>query len=216
MTEQRIKLNNIVQNQLPAYIREEFPSLLSGRSFIKANSGWSTLLTYGVIREISAQWAGGNRNDGNIDLLHATYYRPNVLDRIKSKKLVVTLHDFIPEKLGWHGVRNPHVGKSLLLKRADLVICVSEATKNEAMERHSLDPEKIRVIHHGINVDPRIQVKKLSGSNPSVLFVGHRGGYKNFHFLLQALREMNRGSKKLSLTLVGPKLSGRERPKNLQ
>jgi glycosyltransferase involved in cell wall biosynthesis len=189
------------------YIREEFPELLKGRSFIRANSGWSTLLTYGVIRELSAQWAGGSRNNHKIDVLHATYYRPSIFDKSKSKKIVVTLHDFIPEKLGWHGVRNPHVGKSSLAKRADLVICVSQATKNDAIERLKLDPEKIRVIHHGVNVDPMVKVKKNIGSNPNVLFVGHRSGYKNFQFLLRALREINLGSQKLSLTLVGPRLS---------
>ena len=55
------------------YIKEEYPHLIPARNFIKASSGWSTLATYGLIREVSSQWAGGKSSKIPLDVLHATY-----------------------------------------------------------------------------------------------------------------------------------------------
>lgn len=189
------------------YIREIFPKLEDSRRFFKAKSGWSTLATYGIMREFSSMWAGGRNPQSHIDVLHATYYRPLLFNKLSADKLVLTIHDFIPEKLGWTGFRNPHIGKKTLSKKADLVICVSEVTKNELMERYDFEEERIRVIHQGV-VLPINQTSKVEmDSDPYLLFVGHRGGYKNFMEFLDAFSLVRTRFPEMKLVLVGPSLS---------
>lgn len=192
------------------YIREMFPNLDDSRRFFKANSGWSTLATYGITRELSSMWAGGRNPRSQIDVLHATYYRPLLFNKLSAKKLVLTVHDFIPETLGWTGFRNPHIGKKTLSKKADLVICVSEVTKNELMERYDLEEENVRVIHQGV-VIPTNQASKLEmESDPYLLFVGHRNGYKNFTEFLVAFSFVRSRFPEMKLVIVGPSLSESE------
>jgi glycosyltransferase involved in cell wall biosynthesis len=180
------------------------------RHFIQARGGWSTLFTYGAIREISSTWAAGLVKPRNLDVLHATYYRPTKLDEIGSKKLVVTVHDFIPESLGWAGPRNPHIGKKRIANKADMVICVSENTKNETLSRYKIDENRLRVIHHGVDMPLRIEPKRISDDQPYLLFVGHRDGYKNFQILLDSLKEINSKECRFKLIIVGPELSPSE------
>ena len=192
------------------YIREIFPKLDDSRRFFKANNGWSTLATYGITRELSSMWAGGINPKSQIDVLHATYYRPSLFNKLSADKLVLTVHDFIPEKLGWTGFRNPHIGKKTLSKKADLVICVSEVTKNELMEKYDLEEERVRVIHQGV-VIPTNQASKVGvDSDPYLLFVGHRNGYKNFMEFLVAFSLVRSRFPEMKLVIVGPSLSETE------
>lgn len=180
------------------------------RYFFQARSGWSTLFTYGPVREISSTWAAGLAKPRNLDLLHATYYRPTKLEEISSKKLAVTIHDFIPESLGWTGLRNPHIGKKKIANKADIVICVSENTKNELLSRYKIDENRLRVIHHGVDIQLGIEPKKIAEDSPYLLFVGHRNGYKNFQILLESFKEINVRECRFRLIIVGPKLSPSE------
>ena len=177
------------------------------RHFQQARGGWSTLFTYGLIREISSIWAAGSYKPNTLDLLHATYYRPNIIERFNVKKLAVTIHDFIPEILGWTGPRNPHIGKKKIANKADMVICVSENTKNETLSRYRIDENRLRVIHHGVDMQLNIEPKKISEDLPYLLFVGHRNGYKNFHILLESFKEINAKECRFRLIIVGPELS---------
>jgi glycosyltransferase involved in cell wall biosynthesis len=192
------------------YIRQVFPKLESSRRFFKANSGWSTLATYGITREISSMWAGGKNHQSKIDVLHATYYRPLLFDKLSANKLAITIHDFIPEKLGWTGFRNPHIGKKTLSKKADLVICVSEVTKSDLMDRYDLEEEHVRVIHQGVVIPINQTPKAGMDSDPYLLFVGHRSGYKNFIEFLVAFSLVRLRFPEMKLMIVGPSLSESE------
>ena len=180
------------------------------RHFYQARSGWSTLFTYGLIREISSFWAAGSYKSTSLDVLHATYYRPNRIEKFNAKKLVVTLHDFIPESLGWTGLRNPHIGKKKIAHKADMIICVSENTKNEAISRYKIDENKLRVIHHGVDMYLNIEPREIPEGSPYLLFVGQRSGYKNFQILLESFKEINAKDCRFRLIIVGPELSPSE------
>ena len=180
------------------------------RHFQQARGGWSTLLTYGLIREISSIWAAGSYKPTSLDVLHATYYRPNRIEKFNANKLAVTIHDFIPESLGWTGPRNPHIGKKNIANRADMVICVSENTKNETLSRYKIDENRLRVIHHGVDMQLNIESKKIEEDSPYLLYVGHRSGYKNFHVLLESFKEINAKECRFRLIIVGPELSPSE------
>ncbi len=183
------------------------------RHFINVRSGYSNALTHGPIRALSSRYAGGANPVHNTEIFHATFYRPTPWERRVAKKLVVTVHDFIPEKLGWTGLRNPHIGKKNLVHRADKIICVSKATADELKEFYKVEETKISIVPHGVE-SSALKVKSFSErlqQKPYVLYIGHRGGYKNFSILVQAMELL--GPKKLGLELciAGPPLEVSER-----
>jgi len=177
----------------------------SQRKFFAAKSGYSTGLTLGPIRAISSLWSGGNPIHARTDIFHATYYRPNLLERNPGQKLVCTVHDFIPEKLGWNGLRNPHIGKKRLVLKADLIICVSQNTADELKDYFGISDERVEVVYHGVDAAESATPKE-SVSNPdapSILYVGHRSGYKNFATLLKSLNIL-RTKMRFKLIVAGP------------
>lgn len=185
---------------------------LPRRNFIQSQSGYSTLLTYGPVRTLSSMWAGGRSTGKPADIFHATYYRPTYYERRKSKKLAITIHDFIPEKLGWLGVRNPHIGKKALAKKADLIFCVSEQTKQDLFDFYRISGDRVRVVGHGIDIksekSKNYESKILEGK--SILYVGHRAGYKNFEILVTAVRELRKADKTIILLIAGQSLDLQE------
>lgn len=186
--------------------------LLPRRNFIQSRSGYSTMLSYGAVRTLSSMWAGGRSPSNPVDIFHATYYRPTYYESRKSKKLAITIHDFIPEKLGWLGVRNPHIGKKALVKKADLIFCVSEQTAQDLFDFYRISGDRVRVVGHGIHVksnkSKNYETKILEGK--SILYVGHRAGYKNFEILISAIKELRKTDKTITLTVAGPSLDLRE------
>lgn len=181
------------------------------RRFLSAKSGYSTALTLGPIRTISSLWAGGNPIQGRAEIFHATYYRPNLFERLPGQKLVCTVHDFIPEKLGWKGLRNPHIGKKSLILRADLIICVSQVTADELKENLGISDDRVEVVHHGVDFTESITPKEsvVDNEKPKILYVGHRSGYKNFRVLLESLPIL-RLNMDFKLVVAGPILTNGE------
>jgi glycosyltransferase involved in cell wall biosynthesis len=123
------------------------------------------------------------------DLIHETYYStkpffPSV------KKRVITIHDMIHEKFPEHFSKFDPVRmeKASSAARADHIICVSESTKRDVIEILNVDPEKISVIHLASSLG--VHLARGSGikldSRPFILYVGNRGGHKNFNGFLSA------------------------------
>lgn len=123
------------------------------------------------------------------DLVHETYYSfANVLS--KKSKIVITIHDMIPEKFNRSFPRSDLTAlfKAKAIKRADGIICVSENTRKDLLEKFDVDPHKVFVTHLGCSFQPISQPPVISKffPRPYLLYVGHRGNYKNFSKLLEA------------------------------
>jgi len=162
-------------------------------------------MTYGPIRSLNSLWAGGATNKTQLDLVHSTFYRPELLEKSMGKKLAITLHDFIPEKLGWLGLRNPHIGKYKLAIMADLIICVSKQTAEDLYTFYGIRDERVVVIPHGSH--PRNSYpKRPKPRKVSILYVGHRRGYKNFRILPEALSLIRKDLPDFELVIAGPAL----------
>ena len=126
------------------------------------------------------------------DLIHETYFFPYRLGPKKAPR-VITIHDMIHEKFA---ASFPNADKTAGYKaraaeRADHVICVSESTRRDAIDILGLSPEKITVVHHGfalmgVGGDKAVEFSSQAIVRPFLLYVGHRGGYKNFLGLLEA------------------------------
>jgi glycosyltransferase involved in cell wall biosynthesis len=179
--------------------------------YLTPSSPKKMLFTYGLFKTLNASFASGTKPGiSRGKLFHATYYRPNFLESFGHNKFAITVHDFIPEKLGWDGIRNPHLGKKKLLNKADLIFCVSQATANEVSEFYGIRNANFVVVPHGVKAVSDVQEKVSSTTNPNVLYVGHRSGYKNFGQLAKALKLLWQKGFDVQLNTVGPEFSNAE------
>ena len=142
----------------------------------------------------------------DFDVFHPTYYDPYFLSYLR-KPLVVTLHDMTYERLPeYFWARDPLTRqKRQNLERADLIIAISETTKRDLLDLFpALNPEKVRVVYHGIDLESPVVIRPLR-EVPSdyLLFVGDRSGYKNFYLLLESFRALARRYPDLHLVLAG-------------
>lgn len=136
------------------------------------------------------------------DIIHPTYYYAT---KPKRGKFLVTVHDMTHEKYSGVYPVNKRViaAKRKIIPQADRIIAVSENTKRDILQFFpSIDPAKISVIYHGASMTPK-------GNEPSplhedyVLFVGHRGMYKNFSRFTEAMKEIMTTHKSLHVFCAG-------------
>ena len=124
------------------------------------------------------------------DILHQTYYADISVN--KKFKRIITIHDFTHEKLSgnFSSLDKTADLKKLAVEKSDGIICVSESTKIDLLERYDTKGKKIKVIYHGnslkyyVKEEPVIKYKYL-------LYVGDRRSYKNFGIMIK-LFEMNK------------------------
>ncbi|MFN4254970.1 MAG: glycosyltransferase family 4 protein [Saprospiraceae bacterium] len=147
------------------------------------------------------------------DVLHPTYFDPYFLPTAERLGIpfVLTVHDMIHEKFG-HGSGGRFSidatvvpGKKLLAERAAAIVAVSEHTKRDLLEIYpQLPPDKITVIWHGnsLKINPKAPLQ-LNLPEQFVLFVGNRGGYKNFSFFIREMAELLRERTGLFAVLAG-------------
>jgi mannosyltransferase len=141
------------------------------------------------------------------DVFHSSYYR---VPTSRSTRYVVTVYDFIYERYRNGPARWVHsLQKLRSIKRADAVICISHATRNDVLRYvPSVEPSRVHVVYLGVDQetffpDRTSPVDKLDNT---VLYVGQRGGYKRFDLAVEALARCQ----DLSLGIVGPTPSQRE------
>jgi glycosyltransferase involved in cell wall biosynthesis len=125
----------------------------------------------------------------NFDILHQTYFADL---KIKNKfKRIITIHDFTHEKL--HGefssLDKTAVLKKLAVEKSDGIICVSESTKNDLLERYNTKGKKIKVIYHGNSLKYDVKEEPVL-KGKYLLYVGDRRSYKNFEIIIK-LFEIN-------------------------
>lgn len=139
------------------------------------------------------------------DILHATYYSRHARPR-GAARLVITVHDMIHE-LFPHCFR-PDDPVSALKRRAvasaDHIICVSEHTRQDLCRLLAVPAERTSVVHHGVHLNPFEEGgAQVPPGRPYLLFVGQRGGYKNFDLLLRALAEDARLARDVDVVAFG-------------
>lgn len=159
-----------------------------------------------------ARWRGRCRaflrwlQRNQVNIWHSTYY---TLPIGWHGPVVITVYDLIYNRF-------PHMFKKpqdewirshmrLAIMAADVVICISATTRENLMQLYAVDTTKLRVIPLGVApVFRQIQAANLPdvAPRPFLLFVGQRGGYKNFTTLLQAYSRWSLRSE-IDLLVVG-------------
>jgi glycosyltransferase involved in cell wall biosynthesis len=143
------------------------------------------------------------------DLLHETYYSHRTLAP-RGTPTVVTVYDMIQERLPHYFPQQSDIRKrkSASILRAQHVICISESTRQDLLHFLPVDPRRVTVV-------------ALAGSFTSaplepvapqhLLYVGARGGYKNFNTLLRAISILPSALRHIPLVVFGgSRLSDRE------
>lgn len=130
---------------------------------------------------------------GHYDIYHSTYYR--FVRTVRAARTVVTHHDCGPEIF-------PHLFpnskkifqfKRNLFRRADLILCVSNSSRDDLFRFYDVPREKTRIVYNGVSPMVRrpegvIELQSvISGS--FLLYVGSRSPYKNFDELLRVYVE---------------------------
>jgi len=126
------------------------------------------------------------------DILHLTYY-PHKIFRNTKTKLVVTLYDLIQELYPEYYANDDSIErKRKALYEADLILCISESTRNDLLNYYKVDPKKTRVVYLGPTFENNSSLVYDNVNNPNpnkrpyLLFVGLRDSYKNFKTAVKA------------------------------
>jgi len=161
-----------------------------------------------------------------IDLFHGLDARIYDSKRVKN---VVTIHDMLQYTNEFPATRHPE--KKIrryerVLTKADRIIAVSGHTKREILRYFPVDPEKIDIVHHGVEErfqpkDPeatRNALQKYEIRLPYLLYVGTFENRKNLPRVLEAFsRVENEYPKSVQLVLVGSsRLRGEEAREKLR
>lgn len=124
------------------------------------------------------------------DIFHETYYTENTVVA-KGAKRILTVYDMIHERFADtfpdHDKTSRY--KRAAVQRADHIISISHSTKRDLCEMFRVPPEKVSVVHLGFEKFPETEIATHStkSDKPFLLFVGNRGGYKNFNGMLRAV-----------------------------
>jgi glycosyltransferase involved in cell wall biosynthesis len=145
------------------------------------------------------------------------FHTCKLLNPPRRAKLTATVHDLtcwlLPEPHSPRNVAADKVFAERILRRADGIIAVSEATRQDAVRILGLPPERIRVIHHGVapaffEVGPEdgVRVRERYGLKlPYLLFVGAIEPRKNLDVLLNAHRQLPASLREeVELVVAGP------------
>ncbi len=145
---------------------------------------------------------------GAVDVVHAT----GLIPAATSAPLVVTVHDVAflhtPEKFSRRGAALMARSLDVTRRRADRVICSSQATFDDLNAR-GFEPDRLRLIPLGVDTErattDEIESARQRFDVPDefVLFVGTVEPRKNLGRLVEAMSELRAAGTELSLVVVG-------------
>ncbi|HVV49930.1 MAG TPA: glycosyltransferase family 1 protein, partial [Polyangia bacterium] len=150
-----------------------------------------------------------------------------LLSGLDGARTVVTCHDVILLALAAGRIgaaRVPQIALQLfrisleLMKRAAVVVADSTQTKRDLVDFVRMDPEKVIVIHPGLNQafapdrERGLDFRRRYGldDRPTILQIG-RGFYKNLPAVLRVLQRLRAQGIEARVVRVGPRLAGGDR-----
>jgi starch synthase len=144
------------------------------------------------------------------DLVHChtwyTHLAGLLVQRARGIPLVITVHSLEPlrpwkrEQLGGGYDLSSWVERTAL-EAADAIVAVSAGTRADVLLHFAVAPERVRIIHNGIDADffvadPAVDVLRqyeIDPATPYILFVGRITRQKGIVHLLRAMRHLDPG-----------------------
>ncbi|RME57157.1 glycosyltransferase family 1 protein [Candidatus Parcubacteria bacterium] len=126
------------------------------------------------------------------DIVHETYYAKTGFTSNRSKT-IITVFDMIHEKLDHYfkPLDKTSEVKRAAIHRSNHIICISENTKRDLINIFNVDPDKVSVTYLASSLPNPPNTERFVDV-PYILYVGQRGGYKNFSNLLKAYSSSRR------------------------
>lgn len=122
------------------------------------------------------------------EIVHVTYYRdPATIGA--GRRVVLTVHDFAHERTGMDVTRGPERWKAPLARRADAIVCYSEASRADCIAMLGVATERVHVAplaSRDWSAAPPRPPAGFEPRGPFLLWVGPRYAYKNFARALEA------------------------------
>ena len=146
----------------------------------------------------------------DVDIVHChtwyTHFAGCLLKQLQNVPLVLTTHSLEPhrpwkvEQLGT-GYDVSSWVERVAFQSADGVIAVSESMKRDVHDEYAVSPDKIRVIHNGIDLrefrptpaPSGLRALRINPDVPYVLFVGRITRQKGIVHLVNAIRHFHAG-----------------------
>lgn len=140
--------------------------------------------------------------DNKIKIIHTHHRYPELAAYYASKKneikTITTVHSFVN-------------GYKRLSFRSDKIIAVSDAVKDQLLNRYSISPGKIETMYNPISIAQRISSDKVNlrkklqipGNKIVLLFVGRISREKGVDILLESLSSLKSEFENILLVIVG-------------
>jgi D-inositol-3-phosphate glycosyltransferase len=177
---------------------------------------------YDDIGDFAAQVAAeSSRRGRKYDILHAHYYYSGLVGlKIRAElnlPLVITFHTLGVMKEKYAGVVDTRriAAESAIIDSVDVIVASTELEKADLIEWHDVPPDKISVIHPGVEhhlfkpYDQHVarEVIGLPDDEKILLFVGRIDPIKGIHILIDAfsrlLEEASDGLRETKLLVIG-------------
>jgi len=122
------------------------------------------------------------------DVVHTTFYLPHGLSSARGTKRIVTVYDMIPERMPDTRRRLDLLTlKRRYIESADHVICISQSTKDDLLDLYGSEKAPTTVVHLGVDARFSPNAPRINDfPEQYLLYVGHRGQYKDAKTLMRA------------------------------
>lgn len=143
-----------------------------------------------------------------VDIIHPTSYSLLTRKPIDHYRypIVLTVYDMIYELFSPQTDPNGQLAeeKRKAVLAAQAIICISENTKRDLLERYSLPEKKVTVTYLASEIDASLAYgSDPIPSQPYYIYVGSRASYKNFDGLLSAFAKVASIRPDIMLCVVG-------------
>ncbi len=130
----------------------------------------------------------------NFDLIHAhdwmTFEAGIEAKKISGKPLIVHVHSTEFDRTGGNYINQKiYEIEKKGMEEADLIITVSNFTKNKIIEKYGINEKKIRVLHNAIDLEDYEKKIKIRKRDNVVLFLGRMVLQKGPDYFLYAIKK---------------------------
>ena len=146
--------------------------------------------TFRPVRALSERIAHRAMGRFQPDIVHETYFSKGSAG--PRRRRVITVYDMIAERYPsmFPGTDFTEAKRESVF-RADRVLCISESTRRDLIDLFGVPEARTSVVYLGYDRldtggESSVCPGTLAGIPPFLLYVGSRGGYKNFESLLRA------------------------------